>query len=116
MTLTEHDYIKLHPDAVGFEAYRLYFFTGSWPEPGLLHRYLADRYRYPLEHAEHDTLVALDCRTVYGLPTVVGRRLGEVEGDWRSFADEDHPFRIAMREEDCPIASRQFDKYRKKAS
>lgn len=117
MTLTAEQYIKIEPEWVAFEAYRLFFQDGSWPTPRQLHEYLADKHGYPLEHAEHDTLVALDCGLAYGLPTVVGRRLGEVEGDWRMpLGEEDTGWRIAMCEEDCPIASRQFDKYRTSAA
>lgn len=111
MTLTAEQYIKVEPEWVAFDAYRLFFQTGSWPTPGHLHRYLADKHGYPLEHSEHDVLVALDTGYAYGLPTVVGRRLGEVVGDWTMpLGDEDNGFRIAMREQDCERASRQFDR------
>jgi hypothetical protein len=110
MRLTRDQFINVEPEYVAFEAYRLFHHTGSWPMPHRLHRYLADKHHYPLEHAEHDVLVAIDSGYVYGLPTVVGRRLGEVEGDWRGpLEDEDNGFRIAMRERDCPRAARQFE-------
>lgn len=92
-------YIKVEPERVGFEAARLYRRTGSWPQPGHLHRYLSDKFEYPLEHAEHDVLMALNAREVYGLPTIVGMRLGEVVGNWRApLPDGDSYFRIALNE------------------
>lgn len=117
MTLTEDQFIKIEPDRVAFEAYRLFFQTSSWPTPRHLHEYLADKFCYPVEHSEHDVLVALDTGEAYGLPTIVGRRLGEVVGDWTApLGDEDNGFRIAMREDVCPIAAGVFAKYRKKAA
>lgn len=116
MTLTADQFIKIEPEYVAFEAYRLYFWHGSWPTPRHLHLYLADKWRYPVEHAEHDVLVALDTGHAYGLPTVVGRRLGEVVGDWRGPLDDDNGFRIAMNEADVPIAAGVFAMYRKKSA
>jgi hypothetical protein len=105
MACAEVPFIKVDPESIAFEAARLYVLHGSWPTPRHLHLYLADKYRYPIEHAEHDVLMALNAREVYGLPTIVGRRLGEVVGDWRApLDDDDNGFRIAMAEEWVPTA------------
>jgi hypothetical protein len=60
--------------------------------------------------------MALEAGEVYGLPTIVGRRLGEVVGDWRApLEDEDNGFRIAMAERWVPLALRCLEREKKVA-
>jgi hypothetical protein len=110
MPLTEDQFIRVEPQYVAFTAYGWKRANGSWPTPRQMHQYLASMEGYPLEHAEHDVLVALDTGCVYGLPTIVGRRLGEVEGDWRApLEDDDNGFRLALPERSAFNAAAAYD-------
>lgn len=100
-----HTFIKCEPIYVAWKAYCWSEVYGEWPTPGELHRFLAERQRYPLEHAEHDVLQALDAGTVVGEHSVVLMRHGEVMGDWRDgLPGHDPGFRIVMAPEHMPSA------------
>jgi hypothetical protein len=78
-------------------AYQWFRDEGEWPKVRQFHHYVAARLRCPVEVAAYDTLNALNKGDVYGLPSVVAKRLGEAHGDWRAPLDaDDNGFRIAV--------------------
>lgn len=82
-------FIKTEPQRVAWETWLWFQTFDEWPLPIELHHHIAWLTGYPLEHAEHDVLNALNADVVLGVPSIVLMRQGEANGNWTD------PFRRA---------------------
>lgn len=69
------------PGFVASRAYRWFREEGEWPNVADLQLHLATIFGCPIEAAVFDVHNALERGDVYGLPSVVAKRLGEAKGD-----------------------------------
>lgn len=103
MTLTDEEQDELN-HANSFVAWNvgLHFWTrGEWPTPEEVWHSINDQgwlgvSPISLEEARLLCIQACDTGDVYGIPTIVAMRHGEVHGDWLAPLGDENPWRLAV--------------------